>query len=83
MLSIMIAPLAGAPAFVDTLLPVYGLSTHFFYKHVQKVIELLHSCSGFCLALMSDNYGANQKCFSMFKSNFGSSKTPPITPSKM
>ena len=74
-LSIMIDPLMGAPAFVAGLLPVYKLSADFLYKHLRNVIKIVRSCSGFCLALTSDNYRVTQKCFSTFKSNFRSSNT--------
>ena len=71
-LAIMIAQLMGAPAFVTRILPVYTLTAEFLCEQIHKVIEIVHSCSGFCFT-MSDNYVANQKCFSIFKHNFGSS----------
>ena len=72
-LTILIAPLMGAPAFVARLFPLATLEASFLMDQILAVISIVHEASGLVFLVMNDNLRTNQCFFKMMHQRFGSS----------
>ena len=71
-LSFMVSPLMGGPAFIARLIPVHSLDHNMIFDQIQQLLKIIHDCSGFVYLVMTDNLRANQSLFQKMHDFYGS-----------
>ena len=69
-LTIMIALMMAAPAFICRLIPAYPLKQYYLRKKIKRYHS--YSNGGYTFLVMTDNLRANQALFNLYKEIFGS-----------
>ena len=77
-LTLMVNPIFGAPAFVARLLPVNNLTAEFLFEQLQILINIIHESCGVVFAVMTDNLTVNQKTFRLYHDRYFSSDITSI-----
>ena len=70
-LTLMVCPLLGAPAFAARLTPIYTINSDLLFEQINILIKIIHESSGSVFLVMNDNHSANIKCYDQFHGSFG------------
>ena len=70
-LSFMVSPLMGGPAFIARLIPVYSLNHELIFDPINHLIKIIHDSSGFVYLVRTDNLKANQSLFHKMHDVYG------------
>lgn len=65
-LSIMVKPLCGGPAFLLRMVPVYLLTAQFLFNQLACAIRCVQENEGDVVALVCDNHPVNRACYNIF-----------------
>ena len=71
-LTFMVSPLLGGPAFATRLIPVHSLKHEMMMEQLLMLIQIIHDCEGFVYLVISDNLRANQALFKKLHKDYGS-----------
>ena len=71
-LSFMVSPLMGGPAFIARLIPVHSLNSELMFDQINQLLKIIHDASGYVYLVMTDNFKANQSLFKKMHDVYGS-----------
>ena len=78
-LTLMINPSLGAPAFVRRLIPVFSLKADFLFDQVISLPKTIHQCGSYVFLIMADNLFVNQKLLKIFHEKFKTKEIFAVT----